>query len=137
VRRVSGPLLDRLDLRVEMSRVPASDLLRGGPVESSAVVAARVAAARERSRLRNGGRVNADLTGREAEKACGLDRRARSRLAEIADARGLSARGVHRILRIARSVADLDAAEAVGEPVVLAAADLRDPAVLPDPALAA
>jgi magnesium chelatase family protein len=137
VRRVSGPLLDRLDLRVEMGRVPSSDLLQGGPVESSAAVASRVAAARRRSEIRNGGRLNADLSGRAAEDACRLDRRSRSRLAEIADARGLSARGVHRILRIARSIADLDGDGPVRESAVLAAADLRDPAVLSDPALAA
>ena len=137
VRRVSGPLLDRLDLRVEMSRVRAADLLHGPLPESSSKVAARVAAARARSRVRNGGRLNAGLTGREAEDSCRLGRRARGRLGEIADARGLTARGVHRILRIARSIADLDGGDAVGESTVLAAADLRDPAALADPALAA
>ena len=137
MRRVSGPLLDRLDLRVEMSRVRAADLLHGPLPESSSKVAARVAAARARSRVRNGGRLNAGLTGREAEDSCRLGRRARGRLGEIADARGLTARGVHRILRIARSIADLDGGDAVGESTVLAAADLRDPAALADPALAA
>jgi magnesium chelatase family protein len=137
VRRVSGPLLDRLDLRVEMTRVPAAELLRGPVPESSAVVATRVAAAQARSRFRNGGRLNAGLTGREADEACLLGRRARDCLAVIADRRGLTARGVHRILRIARSIADLDGRAAVAEATVLAAADLRDPAALVDPALAA
>jgi magnesium chelatase family protein len=137
MRRVSGPLLDRLDLRVEMTRVRAADLLRGPVPESSAEVAARVVAARECSLMRNGGRLNAGLTGREAEEACRLGQRARGRLAEIADLRGLTARGVHRVLRIARSIADLDGGDAVGEATVLAAADLRDPAARADPALAA
>jgi magnesium chelatase family protein len=137
VRRVSGPLLDRLDLRVEMARVAASDLLLGADPEPSAVVAARIVAARARSLARNGGRTNARLSGREAQQACRLEPGARNRLAEIAEARGLSARGVHRVLRVALSVADLGNSDVVDEATILAAADLRDPAVTTEPGLAA
>jgi len=86
---------------------------------------------------RNGGRPNARLSGPEVQRLCGLDNRARGRLTDVAEVRGLSARGVHRLLRVARSVADLAGRAVVDEPAVLAAADLRDPAVDAEPTLAA
>src|SRR3990170_4561539 len=128
VRRVSGPLLDRLDLRVELGRVPPRELLGGPEPEASAVVAARIALARERARARNGGRLNADLSGAAALAAAESEPRARTRLAELAEAGALSARNVHRLLRVARTVADLAGAPHVDEAAILAAAGLRDPA---------
>ncbi|HET7678454.1 MAG TPA: YifB family Mg chelatase-like AAA ATPase [Candidatus Limnocylindrales bacterium] len=137
VRRVSGPLLDRLDIAMELGRVPP-ELLVGGPEpESSAVVALRVAAARTRSLARNGGVANARLAGADALRHAALGHRARSRLTDLAAAHGLSARGVHRLLRVARSIADLAGLDAVDEATVLAAAALRDPAAVGRPALAA
>jgi magnesium chelatase family protein len=128
VRRVSGPLLDRLDLRVELGRVPPRELLSGPEPEASAVVAARIALARERARARNGGRLNADLSGAAAFIAAAADARARTRLTELAEAGALSARNVHRLLRVARTIADLAGAPHVDEAAILAAAALRDPA---------
>ena len=137
VRRVSGALLDRLDLRVEMPRIRAADLLLGPEPEGSAVVAARIGAARQRGTARNGGRLNARLSGRQTVEACALEARGRELLALIAGRRGLSARGVHRVLRVARTIADLAARDVVIESDLLAATDLRDPAVSERPGLAA
>jgi magnesium chelatase family protein len=127
VRRVSGPLLDRLDLRIEMARVRAADLLRSPDPEDSATVAARIARARRLALERNHGRLNAVLSGREALEACALSAGARVRLAEIGEVRAFSARAVHRVLRVARSIADLGGQESVDDASLLAAAELRDP----------
>jgi magnesium chelatase family protein len=127
VRRVSGPLLDRLDLRVGLLRVRPRELLSGPPPEASALVAARVAVGRQRSRTRNGGRLNAELSGAEILRAAQPDAAARTRLADLAEVGHLSARSVHRLLRVARTIADLDGAEGVDEAAVLAAAGLGDP----------
>ncbi|MFI5254312.1 MAG: YifB family Mg chelatase-like AAA ATPase [Candidatus Limnocylindrales bacterium] len=127
VRRVSGPLLDRIDLRVGLLRVRPHELLAGPLPEPSAPVAARVAAARERGRARNGGRLNAELTGAEIVKVADPDARARGRLADLAEASHLSARSVHRLLRVARTIADLEGGERVDEATILAAAGLGDP----------
>jgi len=128
VRRVSGPLLDRLDLRVELPRVAPEALLVESEPEPSATVAARISGARSRALARNMGRPNARLPGSQVLAVCRLQPAARSRLAELAAARQLSARGVHRVLRVARTIADLEGAERVDEDTILAAAGLRDPA---------
>jgi magnesium chelatase family protein len=125
VRRVSGPLLDRFDMHVEMARVPPLQLLEGPPPEGSAVVAPRIAAARRGALARNGGRPNAHLSGAATNAACRLDQATRSRLAEIAGAHCLTARGVHRVMRVARSIADLEQRDTVVEEDVLAAVGLR------------
>jgi magnesium chelatase family protein len=137
VRRVSGALLDRLDLRVEVPRIRASDLLLGPEPESSRVVAARIAEARSHGTQRNRGRLNARLSGREIVDSCALEPAARELLAMIAARRGLSARGVHRVLRVARTIADLASRHDVTEIDLLAAADLRDPVTADRPGLAA
>jgi magnesium chelatase family protein len=127
VRRVSGPLLDRLDLRVGLQRVRSRELLAGPAPESSAPVAARISRVRAVARARNGGRLNAELRGAEALAMAAADGRARGRLADIAEAGHLSARAVHRLLRVARTIADLEGAERVDETAILAAAGLGDP----------
>jgi magnesium chelatase family protein len=127
VRRVSGPLLDRLDLRIEMRRVRAGELVAQESPEASGPVARRIAAARARSRARNGGRLNRELSGRDVTDAAALGPDARRVLAELAEAGGWSARGVHRVLRIARTIADLGDEPIVNAAIVLAAAGLRDP----------
>ncbi|MEZ5066769.1 MAG: YifB family Mg chelatase-like AAA ATPase [bacterium] len=115
--RVSGPLLDRIDLHV---RVPPADLSRithDAPEERSADVAARVAAARERQAARGeAGRPlrNADLAGRDLRRACPLPAGARAVLAEALRRRGLSARALHRVLRVARTLADLEGVDSLG-----------------------
>jgi len=105
--RVSGPLLDRIDLHVEVSRVPVGALADDAVIgEPSAAVRARVAAARERQMARRGC-VNARLGGREVRRICRLGPTGR-RLLELASERlGLSARAYTRILRVARTIADL------------------------------
>jgi magnesium chelatase family protein len=128
---VSGPLLDRIDLRVHMGRVGPAVLVGGPEPEGSTVAAARIAAARASALLRNGGRPNALMPGAAIAAICRLDGKARSRLEELAMFGSLSARGVHRLLRVARTVADLAGEERVTEDAVLSARMLRggdDPA---------
>ena len=137
VRRVSGPLRDRIDMQVEMARVPPAELLAGPPPESSAIVAQRIAAARARSLARNGGRPNARLPGTALVEACRLDAAAQNGLAELAADRQLSARSTHRVMRVARTIADLNDRADVGHADVLAAGVLRDPGVTDDDRLAA
>jgi magnesium chelatase family protein len=126
MRRVSGPLLDRIDLRVVMPRMDPAALVDAAQPEPTAVVASRVAVAWQRSLARNGGRSNASLRGRQLLRACALDRAARATLTETSQGLELTARSVHRLLRVARTIADLDDRETVGSPDILAAASLRD-----------
>jgi magnesium chelatase family protein len=127
VRRVSGPLLDRLDLRVEMPRVPPDELVTGSPGETSLTVGRRIAAARRRALERNRGRTNADLGGGSVVRASALGPAAAQLLEDLAQRHALSARGVHRTLRVARTIADLGDRQAVLEDDILAAVGLRVP----------
>jgi magnesium chelatase family protein len=126
VQRVSGPLVDRFDMRVEMSRVPADQLLSRRPAEASATVAARVAAARTLAVARNGS-PNAALSGAAAQRACALDASVKASLARLAGATAMTSRGVHRVLRVARTIADLDGRSSVLEQDINAAVQLREP----------
>ena len=106
--RVSGPLLDRIDLHVEVPRVPACDLRPDAPEgESSATVRARVEAARARQLGRFGG-CNASLDSGQTAATCGLRPADQRMLDRAIDALRLSARSMHRVLRVARTIADLD-----------------------------
>ena len=109
--RVSGPLLDRIDLHVEVPRVAVTTLAEETPGgESSATIRARVISARERQRARLarlGVAVNAHVPGREVRRVCRIDARGRRLLEAASDRLGLSARGYTRILRVARTIADL------------------------------
>lgn len=127
LRRVSGPLRDRVDLWVAVDRVPPAALVGAASPEPSSVVAARIAAARARQRLRNGDRPNARVRGRELRAVCGLDAVARHRAIELAELEGLSGRGTERLLRVARTIADLAGAEAVGPEHLDEAARFRAP----------
>ncbi|MGE3488445.1 MAG: YifB family Mg chelatase-like AAA ATPase [Vicinamibacterales bacterium] len=112
--RLSGPLRDRLDLIVEVEAVPITALTEGPAGESSAAVRARVLAARDRQLARGArARVNAQLTGAELKKHAPLNTAGRRLLERSAERLHLSARGFHRIIRVARTVADLAGAEAV------------------------
>jgi magnesium chelatase family protein len=113
-RRVSGPLRDRIDLWVTMPRVAPELLVGGSDPESTSVVAARIEAARLVGRARNAGRLNGDLRGRQLRLACGLGREERRRLTDLALASLSSGRGTERMLRVARTIADLAGAGAVG-----------------------
>lgn len=107
--RISGPLLDRLDLQLEVPRVPLAELnALATQGESTAVVAARVAAARA-AQLARAGKCNAVLTAAELGRGCALADKDRRLLERAVDALGLSARAYHRVLRVARTIADLAA----------------------------
>ncbi|HYZ48590.1 MAG TPA: YifB family Mg chelatase-like AAA ATPase [Sphingomonas sp.] len=115
--KVSGPLLDRIDLHVEVAAVSAADLVLPPPSEGSAQVADRVRAAREaQTRRYNGHRVrtNAEADGTVLEAVATPDEPGRKLLAQAAEAMRLSARGYTRIQRVARTIADLACAETVG-----------------------
>ena len=115
--KVSGPMLDRIDLHVEVDPVSAADLSLPPPAEGSAEVAARVAAARAIQTGRaaeTGARTNAELDGAGLEKFATPDEPGRKLLMQAADAMRLSARGYTRMLRVARTIADLAGAETVG-----------------------
>ncbi|TYT26653.1 YifB family Mg chelatase-like AAA ATPase [Luteimonas viscosa] len=105
--RISGPLLDRIDLHVEVPRLPPAQLRPDAPEgEASAAIRARVEAARA-LQLRRAGRLNAQLSQAETMAWCRLAPRDQSLLERAVDALQLSARSMHRILRVARTIADL------------------------------
>ena len=112
--RLSGPLRDRIDLIVEVDAVPITELTEGAVGECSAAVRARVLAARAVQAARGGrARVNAQLTGSELKRVAALDPAGRRLLERSADRLHLSARAFHRIVRVARTIADLAAADRV------------------------
>ena len=117
--RLSGPLLDRLDIQIELPPVKPSDLTLPAPKETSVEIAARVNAARSRqiARYRELGiphlRSNAQLDGELLERLARPDQAGLELLREAADAMNLSARGYHRVLRVARTLADLAGRESV------------------------
>ncbi len=126
--KVSGPLLDRIDLHVEVAAVSAVDLILPPPSEGSAEVAARVAAARDVQSARYAGtavRVNAGADGDVLAAHCTPDEPGQALLAQAAAAMRLSARGYTRILRVARTIADLAGAETVGRVHVAEALSYR------------
>ncbi len=117
--RVSGPLLDRIDLQIEVPTVTAADLIMPPVAEGSATVRARVLAARTLQNERYAGpggkgvRTNADCAGPLLEEIAAPDRAGMTLLREAAETLRLSARGYHRTLRVARTLADLDGARSV------------------------
>ncbi|NNC38247.1 MAG: YifB family Mg chelatase-like AAA ATPase [Hyphomonadaceae bacterium] len=111
--RVSGPFMDRIDIQIDVPAVTPADLALPPCKEGSAEVAARVLSARQRADNRNGGRTNADLSSEQLDHVAALDREGRSLVQKAAETLGLTARGYHRVLRVARTLADLDGAEHV------------------------
>ncbi|MFO1455017.1 MAG: YifB family Mg chelatase-like AAA ATPase [Steroidobacteraceae bacterium] len=129
--RLSGPLLDRIDLRVALEPVGEADLAahrhaldRGEAGRIAAEDLARVRAARSRQHERQG-RLNAALGGTEVERRARATRAALQTLSLAREKLGLSLRGTHRALRVARTLADLDDVDAVGEAQVAEAIQLR------------
>ncbi len=119
--RISGPLLDRIDLHVEVPRVAACQLLAADPkAEDSTRVAKRVASVREMQEMRNGC-ANSAMTSRQLDASCRLSRAAATMLEQAMRRLGFSARAHHRLLKVARTIADLDARETL-EPRHLAEA---------------
>ena len=123
-RRLSGPLLDRFDIRVEVCRPEVSTMLRGAEEESSAVVAARVAAVRAITAER-GVRCNAELQGKALDVAAPLTDAATNVLESALRAGRLSGRGVARVRAVARTIADLRAESMVDAEHVALALNLR------------
>ncbi len=118
--RISGPLMDRIDLRVDVPAVTAADLIRPAQAESSADIARRVARARDLQRARAGelgiasGVTNAHLSNTAIEAVAQPDAAGAALLQDASDKMGFSARAYHRILKVARTLADLDGSETVG-----------------------
>jgi len=110
--KLSGPLLDRIDLQVDVAAVPPEALLAQPQGEPSAVVAARVAAAHARQLARQG-MPNAQLEAGALDRHAALDDAARRFLQQAAARLGWSGRGLHRALKVARSIADLAGAEQI------------------------
>ncbi len=117
--RISGPLLDRIDLQIEVPAVSAADLVLPPPKEGSAEVRARVTVARERQRERfkalGSGklRINAECGGHLLETIAKPDEAGAALIRQAAETLKLSARAFHRTLRVARTLADLDGADAI------------------------
>ena len=112
--RISGPLLDRIDLQIEVPSLPAGALDGSAPRgEDSATVRTRVSAARQRQQQRQGC-ANAQLQGAALDQHARLDEPGRALLLQAMERLGLSARGYHRVLRVARTIADLADAETIG-----------------------
>jgi magnesium chelatase family protein len=128
--RISGPLLDRIDIRIETPAVSPADLARAPRGEPSAAVAARVAEARARQARRYAAMgapiaTNAEADGAVLERAATPDADGAALLDRAAEKLRLTARGYHRVMRLARTIADLEGAETVGRAHVAEAAGYR------------
>ena len=110
--RISGPLLDRIDLRIEVPALAEREIASAAAGEASAVVADRVADARARQLARQGV-ANALLEGRAIDERCGPEGAGAALLQNAMTQLGWSARSYHRVLKIARTIADLESADAV------------------------
>ena len=128
-QRISGPLLDRIDIQVAVSAVPVKELAGLAPGESSAVIRERVVRARavqaERYRAMTGVHTNADARSRDLKEICRMDRPAAEALERSIERLNLSARAYDRILRVARTVADLDGKATVDAASVMSAVGYR------------
>ena len=122
--RISGPLLDRVDLQVEVGALDQEELLGAGSGEPSATVALRVRRAAERQLARQDS-LNEALGGAELDRLCRPDAAAEKLLRSAMARLAWSARSYHRVLRVARTIADLDGLEAVGQAQVAEAIQYR------------
>lgn len=126
--RLSGPLADRIDMHIRVAAVPPRDLAAGDRPEDSATVRGRVEHARTRQRARgrpHAAACNAQLAGRVLERECRVHAGARSLLVSAAERLGISARGFYRVLRVARTIADLEDEAEVAAPHVAEALRYR------------
>ena len=122
--RLSGPLLDRIALQIEVPALPAEALQRAADGEASASIRSRVSLARERQQARQG-KPNARLTTREIDRFCQPDASGAALLKQALARFNLSARAYHRVLRVARSIADLAACEAIAAQHIAEAVQYR------------
>jgi magnesium chelatase family protein len=128
VSKLSGPLLDRIDLQIEIARVPFDDMVRYDGGERSSSIRERVVAARDRQHARFTGvqlTCNAEIPGNAMRRYCALDEAAMRLLAHASAKRQFSARALDRIARVARTIADLAGAEAIGSEHVAEAIQYR------------
>ncbi|HET8704814.1 MAG TPA: YifB family Mg chelatase-like AAA ATPase, partial [Pseudomonadales bacterium] len=123
-QKLSGPLLDRIDMHVEIPLLPHHELQQAASGEHSEQVARRVTAAREQQIARQK-KPNAHLSPREIDLHCALDDKSRTILQRAAEKLSLSARAYHRILRVARTLADLTAQERISSQHILEAINYR------------
>ena len=117
LHKISGPLLDRVDIHIEVESVAYEELESRQKGESSAVMRERVLRARQLQAQRFAGTdifCNAQMTPAQVDRFCVLDEEGNALLKSVFDRLGMSARGYHRILKVARTVADLDGAEKIG-----------------------
>lgn len=122
--RLSGPLLDRIDLHIEVPALPKEVLTQAGPAESTAAVRQRVIRAWQRQLERQGG-ANAELGGKDLEQHCALADNDQQLLETAMEKLGLSARAYHRILRVARTVADLNGSPRINRSALVEALNAR------------
>jgi magnesium chelatase family protein len=123
-RKISGPLLDRIDLHIEVPAVPPDEIASRARGDSSEVIRARVVEARERQLARQG-KPNAQLSTREIDKHAAPDSAGKQVLKQAINRLGLSARGYHRVLKVARTIADLAGVEALSTTHVAEAVQYR------------
>jgi magnesium chelatase family protein len=126
--RISGPLMDRFDLRIEVPPVAYCDLDLPPSADGSEQIAARVAAARDVQAARfegSGLRVNADAEGQVLEQIATPDAEGQALLIRVSERMNLSARGYHRVMRVARTIADLDGSDTVRQPHIAEAVSFR------------
>jgi magnesium chelatase family protein len=117
LQRISGPLLDRVDIQIEVPRLAREEILGAGDGEKSAVVRARVERARARQAARFAGSgvfCNAHMRPRDLKKHCVLSEEVRSFLSSAIDQLGLSARAFDRVVKLSRTIADLEGLEEIG-----------------------
>ncbi len=139
--RLSGPLVDRIDLHIDVPAVSAADLALPPPAEGSPAVAKRVAAARRRQKARYGGlpetrriHTNAEADGTLLDEVAAPDPEGKALLVRAAERLRLSARGYHRVMRVARTLADLEGAAIVGRRHIAEALSYRRQRSLPESA---
>ena len=128
LKRISGPLLDRIDLRVQVRQLSENELLKAPDGESSAVIRARVTAARElqQERYKNSGILcNSQLTPKMLQRFCALTSGGENLLREAIGRFKLSPRAYSRILKVARTVADLAGSERIGDEHLFEAINYR------------
>ncbi len=127
--RISGPLLDRIDIQLEVTALPVKEITEASREEPSDAIRARVQAARERQQKRFAGegvRCNAELTARQVEEVCRPDEEGKAVLERACERYHLSMRAVSRVLKVARTIADLAGAEEIGKAHVLEAVRYRN-----------
>ena len=129
-KRMSGPLVDRIDFRVSVNRVKSEDLHHDRQEESSSMIRARVAEAVERQKKRFAGtpfRYNADMDADAVEKFCALDSHLSGTMRKLYERLGMSVRGYHKTLKMARTIADLEGRENILERDLMMAVGFRLP----------